>query len=297
MPNDFISKFVSLWENNIWYFVKNIGLNDIVDIALLSLILYYVYKFIRGRSAGKLMIGLGVVVGILVFSSIFKLNSIKFIFLNFFQVGLIALIIVFQPELRAALEKVGNTPLSMPGIKRRSSDNVEQANTVAIIDTICNAVFEMARSKTGALIVFERNTKLGEYTKSGVVINGQVSQRLIGNIFYNKAPLHDGAVIIRDFRIYAASCVLPLSENQEMAESMGTRHRAAIGITEVSDAVVVVVSEETGIVSLAVNGNLKRNYKRLNLKQELLNTLIGPNYKLLHKSLSNRNVQKNGDDK
>lgn len=297
MPNDFISKLVSLWENNIWYFIKNIGLNDIVDIALLSVILYYVYKFIRGRSAGKLMIGLGVVVGILVLSSIFKLNSIKFIFLNFFQVGLIALIIVFQPELRAALEKVGNTPLSMSGIKRRGSDTVEQANTVAVVDTICNAVFEMARSKTGALIVFERNTKLGEYTKSGVVINGQVSQRLIGNIFYNKAPLHDGAMIIRDFRIYAASCVLPLSENQEMAESVGTRHRAAIGITEVSDAVVIVVSEETGIVSLAVNGTLKRNYKRLNLKQELLNTLIGPNYRLLHKSLSIKNGQRDTENK
>lgn len=279
----FFDTLADIWINNVWIHLKSIGWNDIVDIALLSVIIYYVYKFIRDRRAGKLLIGLGVVVAILVFSYIFKLESIKFIFQNFFQVGLIALIILFQPELRAALEKVGNTPLSLSGIKRLGSDSGEQTNVMESIDSVCDAVFEMARSKTGALIVFERSTKLGEFIKSGVVLNAHISRRLLGNIFFNKAPLHDGAVIIRDYRVYAASCMLPLSNTDDIMSSLGTRHRAAIGISEVSDAVVVVVSEETGIVSLATNGTLKRNYKRITLKQELLNTLVGPNYKNLHK--------------
>ena len=280
----FFDTLADIWLNNVWIHLKNIGWNDIVDIALLSIIIYYVYKFIRDRRAGKLLIGLGVVVGILVFSYIFRLESIKFIFQNFFQVGLIALVILFQPELRAALEKVGNAPLSLSGIKRLGSDSGDQTNILESIDSVCDAVFEMARSKTGALIVFERSTKLGEFIKSGVVLNAHISRRLLGNIFFNKAPLHDGAVIIRDYRVYAASCMLPLSNTDDIMSSLGTRHRAAIGISELSDAVVVVVSEETGIVSLAVNGTLKRNYKRITLKQELLNTLVGPNYKNLNKN-------------
>lgn len=267
-------KILDIWRYKVWEQLKTIGLNDIIDIVLLSLMLYYVYKFIRDRRAGKLLIGLGVLVSILVLSYVFRLKAITFIFENFFQVGLTAVIILFQPELRAALEKMGNTPLSITGIKRLGGDSGEQANVTEVLDSVCDAVFEMARSKTGALIVFERSTKLGDFTKTGVVLNAHISRRLLGNIFFNKAPLHDGAVIIRDFRIYAASCMLPLSATDEITSSLGTRHRAAIGISEVSDAVVVVVSEETGIVSLAVNGTLKRNYKRLTLKQEL-GTLLG----------------------
>ena len=284
------SSISEIWKNNVWIHLKNIGLNDILDILLLSLILYCVYKFIRDKRAVKLLIGLGVVVAILVFSYIFRLNSIKFIFQNFFEVGLIALIILFQPELRAALEKVGNTPLS--GIKFRGGDSGEQANIMEAIDAVCDAVMDMSRSKTGALIVFERSTKLGDFTKSGVLLNAHISRRLIGNLFYNKAPLHDGAVIIRDYRIYAASCMLPLTNSEEVIATLGTRHRAAIGISEVSDAVVVVVSEETGIVSVAMNGTLKRNYRRLTLKQTLLNSLVGPNYKNLDKDEDSPNKNK-----
>lgn len=289
---DFFDIIVDIWINNVWVHLKSIGWNDVLDIAFLSIIIYYLYKFIRDRRAGKLFIGLGVVVAILVFSYIFKLESIKFIFQNFFQVGLIALIILFQPELRSALEKVGNAPLSLTGIKGLASDSADQTNVMEAIDSVCDAVFEMARSKTGALIVFERSTKLGEFIKSGVVLNAHISRRLLGNIFFNKAPLHDGAVIIRDYRIYAASCMLPLSATDEIMSSLGTRHRAAIGISEVSDAIVIVVSEETGIVSLAVNGTLKRNYRRITLKQELLNTLVGPNYKSLRKNEEAQNKNK-----
>ena len=187
---------------------------------------------------------------------------------------------------------MGNTPLSLSGIKRLGSDSGDQTNIMEAIDSVCDAVFEMARSKTGALIVFERSTKLGEYIKSGVVLNAHISRRLLGNIFFNKAPLHDGAVIIRDYRVYAASCMLPLSSTDDIMVSLGTRHRAAIGITEMSDAVVVVVSEETGVVSMAVNGTLKRNYRRITLKQELLNILVGPNYKNLHKNEETQNKNK-----
>ncbi len=290
MFNNLFSSLSEVWKNNVWIHLKNIGFNDLLDIALLSVILYYVYKFIRDKRAGKLLIGLGVVVAILVFSYIFRLNSIKFIFQNFFQVGLIALIILFQPELRAALEKVGNTPLS--GIKRLGGDSGEQANIMEAIDAVCDAVLDMSRSKTGALIVFERSTKLGDFTKSGVLLNAHISRRLLGNLFFNKAPLHDGAVIIRDYRIYAASCMLPLTNSEEVIAALGTRHRAAIGISEVSDAVVVVVSEETGIISVAMNGTLKRNYRRLTLKQTLLNNLVGPNYKNLEKSGGSLNKNK-----
>ena len=266
-------EFYDIWRYKVWEHLKTIGVNDVIDVLLLSVMLYYVYKFIRDRRAGKLLIGLGVVVSILVLSYVLRLKAITFIFENFFQVGLTALIILFQPELRAALEKMGNTPLSITGIKRLGGDAGEQANVVEVLDSVCDAVFEMARSKTGALIVFEGSTKLGEFTKTGVVLNAHISRRLLGNIFFNKAPLHDGAVIIRDFRVYAASCMLPLSATDEITSSLGTRHRAGIGISEVSDAVVVIVSEETGIVSLAVNGTLKRNYKRLTLKQELAHLL------------------------
>lgn len=292
MLDKFFLSVSDVWKNNIWVHLRNMGFNDILDIFLLSVILYYVYKFIRDKRASKLLIGLGVVVAILVFSYVFKLNSIKYIFQTFFQVGLIALIILFQPELRDALEKVGNTPLS--GIKRLGGESGEQANILEAIDAICDSVFDMSRSKTGALIVFERSTKLGEYTKTGVVLNAHVSRRLLGNIFFNKAPLHDGAVIIRDYRIYAASCMLPLTKSEEPIASfnIGTRHRAAIGISEISDAIVVVVSEETGVVSVAMNGTLKRNYKRLTLKQTLLNNLVGPNYKNLNKNSGSQNENK-----
>ena len=290
MFDKFFLSVSDIWTNNVWVHLKNMGFNDVLDIFLLSVMLYYVYKFIRDKRAGKLLSGLGVVVAILIFSYVFKLNSIKYIFQTFFQVGLIALIILFQPELRAALEKVGNTPFS--GIKRLGGENVDQANIMEAIDAVCDSVFDMSRSKTGALIVFERSTKLGDFTKTGVVLNAHISRRLLGNIFFNKAPLHDGAVIIRDYRIYAASCMLPLTNSEEVISSLGTRHRAAIGISEVSDAVVVVVSEETGTVSVAVNGTLKRNYKRLTLKQTLLNNLVGPNYKNLEKTSGSQNKNK-----
>ena len=206
-------------------------------------------------------------------SSAFNLYALKYIFENFYQVGIIAILIVFQPEMRAALEKVGGTPFS--GLKNITSESGKLANLNSQIEAICNAASDLSRDRVGALIVIERTTKLGEYIKSGVLIDSVVSSYVLRNIFFDKAPLHDGAVIIRDGRIHAAGCFLPLSTNDEIDKDLGTRHRAAIGMSEASDAVVIVVSEETGNISMAVDGKLKRNYNYNTLKQEL-NSMLAP---------------------
>lgn len=253
--------------------VKNIRVIDFIDILLLAFILYYLYIFIRDKRAGKLALGLIFIFALLIISSIFDMYALKFIFDNFYQAGLVAILIVFQPEMRAALEKVGGTTFS--GLKNITTESGKLANLHSQIDAICHSASDLSRDKVGALIVIERTTKLGEYIKSGVTIDAVISSHMIRNIFFNKAPLHDGAVIVRDGRLYAAGCFLPLSTNNDISKDLGTRHRAAIGLTEISDAVVVIVSEETGNISLSVDGNLQRNYNYTTLKQEL-NALLSP---------------------
>ncbi len=271
--------FSQLWKNNIWRYLSDFSLVDALDILFLSVLLYVAYKFMRDRRAGKLALGLLIFLGLLIVSSVLEMHAIQFVFQNFYQIGFLAVVIVFQPELRAGLEKMGTTPFS--GLKGLApSDTKEIANISADIDVLCEAVCDMARSKTGALIVIERSTKLGEYIKSGVLVNAQMSPFLLRNIFFNKAPLHDGAVIIRGHRIFAAGCFLPLSTMDDIVQSLGTRHRAAIGMSEASDAVVIVVSEETGIISIATDGTLKRNYNYNSLKQDLLKLLVPANRKL-----------------
>ena len=242
------------------------GLSDALDILIVSVILYFVYKFIKDRRAGKLTGGLLLLGGVLIVAELFEFQTLRYIFANIFQVGLIAIVIIFQPELRAALEKVGGESLKgIAGIKTKASnsENFE-------IDELCSAVFDLSSTKTGALIVLENTTKLGDIVKSGVVINSDVVAPLVKNIFYNKAPLHDGAMVIRDMRILAAGCFLPLTESSELSKDLGTRHRAAVGMSEASDAKVIVVSEETGIVSVAYNGKLRRRYDIETLKNELI---------------------------
>lgn len=279
--SDLFLAISTFWNEHIWRFLSEITLVDILDIALLSVLLYAVYRFMRDRRAGKLALGLLLFIAVLIVSSLLNMHAIRFIFENFYQIGLLAVVIVFQPELRAGLEKMGTTPFS--GLKGLApTDTKEIANVSADIDVICEAVCDMARSKTGALIVVERSTKLGEYIKSGVLVNAQMSPFLLRNIFFNKAPLHDGAVIIRGHRIFAAGCFLPLSTKEDIVQSLGTRHRAAIGMSEASDAVVIVVSEETGTISVATEGSLKRNFNYNSLKQELLKLLAPSNRKPQH---------------
>ena len=253
--------------------LSQIGVMDVIDILLLTVVFYYIYRFVRDRRAGKLAMGLLLILGIMACSEIFHMRAIQFVFKNFYQVGITAIIIVFQPELRAALEKMGGaTPLtSLKGLG--NGENRDMVALTHAVDNLCEAVCDLSLDKTGALIVIERSTKLGEYIKPGDEINATLSPMLLRNLFFNKAPLHDGAVIIRDMRIQAAGCLLPLSTNEEIDKNLGTRHRAGIGITEVSDAVVVIVSEETGVISLACGGELKRNFNYNSLKKELLSQL------------------------
>lgn len=262
----------TFFQDNVWKYLKEISIVDILDIAVLSLLLYLVFQFLKERRAGKLMIGLGIFSGVLVLSTLLNMHAVKFILQNFYQIGFIAIVIVFQPELRAALEKVGNTPIK--SFRGLVSDASEAEMLMTDIDAICEAACDMARTKTGALIVIERQTKLGDLMKTGVMINAQISSFLIRNIFFHNAPLHDGAIIIRNHHICAAGCFLPLSTTDDIIKDLGTRHRAAIGASESSDAVVIVVSEETGTVSLAINGTLKRNYNYNLLRQELSQLLV-----------------------
>jgi diadenylate cyclase len=268
-----LSVAADFFETGICEPLSQIGVMDVIDILLLTVVFYYIYRFVRDRRAGKLAIGLLLIMGIMACSEIFHMRAIQFVFKNFYQVGITAIIIVFQPELRAALEKMGGAaPLtSLKGLG--GGENRDMVALTHAVDNLCEAVCDLSLDKTGALIVIERSTKLGEYIKPGDEINATLSPMLVRNLFFNKAPLHDGAVIIRDMRIQAAGCLLPLSTNEEIDKNLGTRHRAGLGITEVSDAVVIIVSEETGIISLACGGELKRNFNYNSLKKELLSQL------------------------
>jgi len=253
--------------------IKTMGILDVVDILLLTIVLFFVYRFIRDRRAGKLLIGLGLVLALSLLGDALELPATRFIFSDFRQIGVIAILILFQSEFRSALEKVGGTPLS--GIRTITADSRDSAMMNAEIEAICTAAGDLSRDKVGALIVIEQSTKLGEYIKSGVMIDATISPYLLKNIFFNNAPLHDGAVIIRSGRICAAGCFLPLSTQDDINKDLGTRHRAALGLSEISDAIVIVVSEETGTISLAVDGNLERNYNYNSLKQAL-NARLSP---------------------
>ncbi len=258
--------------SDIFNVIRSISLIDIIDIICVSVLLYYLFKFIRERRAGKLALGVFLLLVMEIISSIADMYLLQYILQNIFQVGIITLVILFQPELRSVLEKVGNQPLkSLKSI----GDTKSTGYSSSIIDEVVSAVFDLSESKTGALIIFERATKLGDMILTGTVIDAHPTEFLIKNIFFNKAPMHDGALIIRDGRLYAAGCLLPLSNNPDIIKDLGTRHRAGIGMSENSDAVVVIVSEETGTVSTAVEGALVRGYSKIKLKRFLISELEG----------------------
>ncbi len=253
--------------------LAGIRIIDIIDILIVSFLFYWVIKFVSGRRAGKLLVGLVFIVALLGISVFLDMRALNFILTNLFSVGIVAIVIVFQPELRSALEKLGVESLNLKNLKGKL-DNDENSKLRASIREISLAAEELSRTKTGALIVFERTTRLGDVIRTGTTVDALPSAYLIGNIFYNKAPLHDGAMIIRNGRVHAAGCFLPLSENTEIIKELGTRHRAAIGMSENSDAIVLVVSEETGQISVARDGTLKRDYTRITLEEFLCSHLI-----------------------
>ena len=252
--------------------IKTISVFDIIDIACVSVLLYFLYKFIRDRRAGKLAVGVLLLIAALVVSNLLDMYLLQYILQNIFQVGIIMLVILFQPEIRSVLEKMGTTPLM--GLKS-IGESKDPASGAAVIDEIVSAACDLAATKTGALIVFERSTKLGDMILTGTVIDAYPAAAMIKNIFFNKAPMHDGALIVRDMRLHAAGCFLPLTNNPDIIKDLGTRHRAGIGMSENSDAIVVIISEETGTISTAVEGKLVRGYKKETLTAFLRSQLIG----------------------
>ena len=249
---EFLSNIGSFFSNLIsspWLLLL-----DILDIAILSLMIYYVLKFIKDTRAAQLLKGIIILIALLYISQLLKLTGTHFILNKTIEYGMLAMLIVFQPELRSVLENIGRKGLNIAKIKKDRMMNFDESDYA--VDQLCDAVDRLSKTKTGALIVIERETKLGEIIKTGISLDCSIVAELLCNIFFNKAPLHDGAVIIRDFRIHAAGCFLPLT-TRSIGNDLGTRHRAAIGISEVSDAIVVVVSEETGIISVACEGDLR----------------------------------------
>ena len=284
---DWFFHFTSLIARIDWW-------RDLLDILFLAVVIFSVYTFIKERRASKLALGVVILFVFLVICELLNLRAMQFILSNFFQVGIILLVLIFQPELRSALEKMGGS--SIRGLKNLG----EQKNgslTNAMIEEFTEAVFDLAKTKTGALIVFERNTKLGDIILTGTIVNAQFSSTLLKSIFFNKAPLHDGAVVIRENRIHSAACLLPLESSRDVYKDLGTRHRVAIGISENSDCVSVVVSEETGIVSIAHEGKLLRHFTKEKMKLKLQEYLINKNqeskkilkskFKIQHKSDNN----------
>ncbi|MBE6673450.1 MAG: TIGR00159 family protein [Ruminococcaceae bacterium] len=283
------------------YYFTHMTIADYFDIAIVALCFYLAYVFIRDKRAGKLAAGVLVLMLIRTISEQFGLVTTHFIMRNIFDVGIIALVIIFQPELRSALEAVGSEPLK--GLKMIGEQRGNQTLSKAI-DEICTACCNMSKEKTGALIVIERDTKLGEYIKSGTIVDAETSSYLLENIFFKNAPLHDGAVIIRQGRIHAAGCYLPAASADRVNKDLGTRHRAAVGMSEVSDSIVIVVSEQTGTISVAYNGHLKRQYDYALLNRALTSILIehdmnNKNNKMKKKEKKNRkskDVEAEGDD-
>ena len=245
---------------------------DVLDIVLVSTLLFYIFLFIRERRAGKLAAGvIALLVGLFV-SDFLEMKALHFIISSIVQVGFLALFIIFQPELRSILEKVGGN--SIKGFGRLADTKSQMESIEKTVDAISVAAGDLSASHTGALIVIEQSTKLGDEIKTGVPIDALVNSFLIRNIFYDKAPLHDGAMIIRGDRIVACGCFLPLSTDPDIMQERGTRHRAALGMSENCDAVVVVVSEENGVISIAKEGHLLRNFDKYSLKDYLLTHLM-----------------------
>ena len=250
--------------------VSNIGVNDVLDILIVAFLFYKLLGFIRETRAEQLAKGLLVLVLVALAASWLHLYTLQWILSNLVNVGLIAIVIIFQPELRRLLENLGRNKL----ISNFSGIDLEEAEEITI--EIREALLSMSKSRTGALIVFERERTLTDIIETGTLIQAGISREMIGNIFYEGAPLHDGALIVRGDKLWAAGCVLPLTEDKKLSKELGTRHRAGIGITENSDALVFIVSEETGIISKAENGKLERNLNAARIDELLQSVYIAP---------------------
>lgn len=261
--------------------ISNFRVKDLIEIIIIAVLLFLAFHLLKGRKAGALVTGLVVLAGLSLLSSLLNFNVLYKLFSTILGSGLLVIIIIFQPEIRDALEKIGNG--SLKGIMSFSDRKKKKEKYLNAIENICSAVEELSRESTGALIVIERSIRLSDVIKMGVVIDANVNDLLIRNLFYNRAPLHDGAVVISGDKIVAAGCFLPLTQRVDLDSSLGTRHRAAIGMAERSDAIVIVVSEETGGISIAYDFSLMRNVKTKELREFLLENVLRISCNASHK--------------
>lgn len=248
---------------------NNIDWSDAAEIIILSVLIYHIMLWIKTTRAWSLVKGFLVIFLFLLLASLFHMDTILWLAEKIFDIGVLAIVIVFQPELRRALEQLGQTNIITDIFMEGSGKEVE-AFCERTAEAIVRACVEMSKAKTGALIVIENNVPLGEYERTGINLDAQVSSQLLLNIFEHNTPLHDGAIIIRGNRVVSATCYLPLSDNMNLSKELGTRHRAAVGISEVSDALTIVVSEETGAISISHHSELKRNLTADELRAVLL---------------------------
>ena len=254
---------------------KSIRIADIIDILILSFLIFHGIKLIRETRAQQLVKGIILMIAFYLISVLLNLQTMKYLLKLCFQWGFLAIIILFQPEIRRILEKMGRTSLTKLAFFNNTEDEEALIRHKNCIDAVCEAAQELSSTSTGALIIFERKTKLGEQIATGTVLNCTPSVAVFGNIFFPNTPLHDGAVILRDGMILAAGCFLPKPQKEELiAKQLGSRHRAAIGMSENSDAIVIVVSEETGAISVAENGELTRGFNRESLRKLLVTKLL-----------------------
>jgi diadenylate cyclase len=244
---------------------------DVIDVVIVTFVVYKILGFIRETRAEQLVKGLLILFIAFFLSGLLNLYTLNWILRGAMQFGVIALVIVFQPELRRGLEYVGRSKFIKPQFA-----NIDKDNAKAIAASIVKAIDFFSANKTGALIILEREITLTDIAESGVILNSDISTELLKNMFYEGAPLHDGAAIIRDAKLYAAGCVLPLTESKELSSDLGTRHRAGIGITEHSDAIALIVSEESGIISTAEDGKLTRFLDIRSIEKTLLNLFLSP---------------------
>lgn len=241
-----------------WFYIPNITTTDLIEIIIIALLVYNLMVWFQKTRAWTLIKGILVVLIFAGIAAAFQFNTILWILKNTISVGVIAVIIIFQPEFRRALEQLGRRNILSSIFSSESSSKARKLDK-KVLSEIAKAAYAMSETKTGALIVIEQAVRLGDYERTGISIDAEVSNQLLLNIFEHNTPLHDGAVLIRDNRIASATCYLPLSDNMDISKALGTRHRAAIGVSEVSDSITVIVSEETGAVSLAYNGAVVRN--------------------------------------
>ena len=259
-----------LWEDITTYahLPQAIAVTDIIEIAIIAFLFYYMLAWIKNTRAWTLLKGVLVILVFIMFAAIFQMNTILWIAEKFVSVAVIAIAVIFQPEMRKALESLGRHKLLMHFFSFEGNKTIGKFSDKTITELV-RACFEMGKVKTGALIVIEDEMMLSEYERTGIAVDGIVSSQLLINIFEKNTPLHDGAVIVRGDRVVSATCYLPLSDSLTLSKDLGTRHRAAVGISEVSDSLTIAVSEETGRVSIAIGGELYRNVDADFLKNKL----------------------------